>query len=84
VPVLQLRHHVPMGGTGSREPADGSESPMRVSLGFEPGWFCRRCAADFSGPWHTDPIFRYESLKKMKADLICSGSGKNFRKHAGR
>ena len=68
-PVLQLRHHIPMGGTGSRESADGTESRMRVSLGFEPGWFCRRAAVDFSEPWHTDPIYRYKSLKKMKAEL---------------
>ena len=67
--VLQLRHHIPMGGTGSRELADGSESPMRVSLGFEPAWYHRRCDVDFSERWHTDPVYRYESLKKMKAEL---------------
>ena len=69
MPVLQLRHHIPMGGTGSRELADGTESPMRVSLGFEPAWYHRRCDIDFSEPWHKDPVYRYESLKKMKAEL---------------
>ncbi|MGD8649549.1 MAG: uroporphyrinogen decarboxylase family protein, partial [Desulfobacterales bacterium] len=69
MPVLQLRHHIPMGGTGSREVADGTESLMRVSLGFEPAWYCRRCEVDFSERWHNDPIYRYESLKKMKAEL---------------
>ena len=69
MPVLQLRHHIPIGGTGSREVADGTESPMRVSLGFEPAWYCRRCEVDFSERWHTDPVYRYESLKKMKAEL---------------
>jgi hypothetical protein len=58
-----------MGATGSREAADGTESPMRVSLGFEPQWYCQRCDVDFSACWHKDPIYRYESLIKMKAEL---------------
>jgi hypothetical protein len=58
-----------MGGTGCREVVDGSETPMRVSLGFEPDWYCQRCEVDFSAKWHQDPLYRYESLKKMKAEL---------------
>jgi uroporphyrinogen-III decarboxylase len=58
-----------MGGTGSREVADGTESPLRVSLGFEPAWYSERCEVDFSERWHKDPVYRYRSLKKMKAEL---------------
>jgi hypothetical protein len=58
-----------MGGTGCREVVDGSETPMRISLGFEPDWYCQRCEVDFSAKWHKDPLYRYESLKKMKAEL---------------
>ena len=58
-----------MGGTGSREVADGTESPMRVSLGFEPAWYRQRCDVDFSERWHKNPVYRYQSLKKMKAEL---------------
>lgn len=67
--VLQLRHHIPLGGTGIREVVDGTESPMRVSLGFEPDWYCQRCEVDFSESWHNDPLYRRESLKKMKAEV---------------
>jgi hypothetical protein len=58
-----------MGGTDSREVANGYESPIRVSLGFEPEWYCQRCDVDFSACCLKDPIYRYESLKKMKAEL---------------
>jgi len=66
---LQLRNHIPLGAPARREPADGTESGMRVSLGFEPAWFHRRCGVDFSEPWHRDPLFRYQSLVKMQAEV---------------
>jgi hypothetical protein len=68
--LLKLRHHNPISGPGNREPVDGTESDMRVSLGFEPAWFYRRCGVDFSERWHKDPFYRYETLKKMKAALV--------------
>ena len=67
--VLQLRNHIPISAPARREPADGSESPMRVSLGFEPTWFYRRCGVDFSEQWHRDPVYRYESLARMQAEV---------------
>jgi hypothetical protein len=70
MPLLRLRHHNPISSPGNREPADGTESDMRVSLGFEPAWFHRRCGIDFSERWHKDPLYRYETLKRMKAELV--------------
>lgn len=67
--ILQLRNHIPIAGPARREAADGSESAMRVSLGFEPAWFHQRCGVDFSQRWHTDPYYRFETLKQMKAEL---------------
>lgn len=68
--ILQLRNHIPIAGPARREPADGTESDMRVSLGFEPAWYYQRCGVDFSERWHTDPYYRYETLKQMKAELV--------------
>ena len=68
--VHQLRNHIPMGGPARREPVVGDETDMRVSLGFEPAWFGRRCDVDFSERWHTDPVYRYESLSAMKEQLV--------------
>ncbi|GAB4116492.1 MAG: hypothetical protein Kow00103_12230 [Candidatus Caldatribacteriota bacterium] len=70
--MLKLRNHIPMGAPARREIADGTESDMRVSLGFVPGWYHKRCGIDFSEPWHKDPYYRHQSLKKMKHELCRS------------
>jgi len=67
--MLKLRNHIPIGAPARREAADGTESEMRVSLGFVPGWYHKRCGIDFSEQWHKDPFYRYQSLKKMKNEL---------------
>jgi hypothetical protein len=67
--MLKLRNHIPIGAPARREAADGTESDMRVSLGFVPGWYHVRCGIDFSEQWHKDPFYRYHSLKKMKKEL---------------
>lgn len=71
--ILKLRNHIPISGPARREPADGTESDMRVSLGFEPAWFHQRCSINFSEKWHIDPFYRQKSLVKMKRELC-----KNF------
>jgi hypothetical protein len=71
MPVLQLRNHIPISAPARREAADGTESDMRVSLGFEPAWFHRRCGVDFGERWHTDPYYRHDTLARMKKEL-CS------------
>ncbi len=67
--MRQLRNHIPISGPARREPVDGTESPMRVSLGFEPAWFYQRCRAEFGERWHTDPIHRHETLVAVKTEL---------------
>ena len=65
----KLRNHIPLGGPATREPFLGNEPDLRVSLGFCPRWFHRRLGIDFSMRWHTDPIYRYGALLKMKTHL---------------
>ena len=67
--VLKLRNHIPIGGLSTREPVDGTERPFRVSLGFDPAWYHRRCGVSFDERWHTDPHYRFTHLKEMKAEL---------------
>lgn len=75
-----LRNHIPIAGTGNREPCDGSESPFRVSLGFTPQWFHKRLGIDFSERWHKDPVYRWETLTEMKQYLTnLFPSVENFR-----
>ncbi|MEE8590851.1 MAG: uroporphyrinogen decarboxylase family protein [Spirochaetia bacterium] len=68
--ILKLRNHIPIAGPARREPADGTESRFRVSLGFEPAWYSRRCEVSFSDQWHRDPEYRYKTLKAMKSELV--------------
>ena len=64
-----LRNYIPIGGPATRRPADGTESPFRVSLGFSPRWYHDRMGIDFSQRWHKDPVYRYETLVQMKTLL---------------
>ena len=70
--ILKLKNHIPISGPARREPANGTETDMRVSLGFEPAFFYQRCGIDFSKKWHINPIYRYKSIKKMKKTLCKS------------
>lgn len=67
--MLRLRSYIPIGAPARREPADGTETALRVVLGFEPAWFHRRCGVDFSERWHRDPYYRHDSLAAMKREL---------------
>lgn len=64
-----LRNHIPLAGPATREPCDGTESPLRVSLGFTPRWYHQRLGIDFGQVWHTNPLYRYETLTRMKGEL---------------
>ena len=67
--ILKLRNHIPISGPARREATDGTESDMRVSLGFVPAWFYQRCGVNFTAKWHKDPFYRYDRLVKMKKEL---------------
>ncbi len=62
----QLRNHIPLAGPATREPCDGSESRLRVSMGFTPRWYHDRLGIDFDQKWHLDPEYRYASMVNMK------------------
>jgi hypothetical protein len=66
---VKLRGYIPIAGPARREAADGTESPVRPVLGFEPHWFHLRCGVDFTERWHADPDYRAETLKRMLAEL---------------
>ncbi len=64
-----LRNHIPISGPATREPCDGTEGSLRVSLGFVPKFFHDKLGVDFSHKWHNDPVYRYETLVEMKTCL---------------
>ncbi|TVQ35489.1 MAG: hypothetical protein EA384_16145 [Spirochaetaceae bacterium] len=72
---IGLRNHIPLGAPATREPVDGSEGFLRVSLGFTPAWYRSRLGIDFSEVWHTDPVYRARCLLTMKQHLHAAFPG---------
>ncbi len=64
-----LRHYIPVGALARREPVVGDEPYLRLSLGFVPRWYHDRLGSDFSEKWHLDPVYRYQSVLKMRQYL---------------
>ncbi|MFA6507401.1 MAG: hypothetical protein WCT14_14980, partial [Treponemataceae bacterium] len=64
--ITGLRNHIPLSGPATREPCDGTESPMRISIGFTPKWYRDRLGIDFGEPWHLDVRYRYEQSLRMR------------------
>ena len=60
--ILQLRNHIPISGPARREPADGSETAMRVSLGFEPAGLLKAVGRKFEQD--LDCVYLLKSLRK--------------------
>jgi hypothetical protein len=67
--ILQPCRHTPNSAPARREPADGMESAIRLSVGFDPAWYHRSCGVDLSRRWHTDACYRHETLAVMKRKL---------------
>ena len=63
---LQLKSFMPIGGSLTWIPVDGSEPNMRYVPGFDLQWYHKRIGIDFSENWHTDADLRYEAVLKMK------------------
>lgn len=64
-----LRSYIAPAAPATRAPCTGAEPPMRVEFGFTPRWFRARCGIDFSERWHLDPVYRGETLARMRREL---------------
>lgn len=62
----QLRGYIPLSAPLNWEPVTGNESSLRTVLSFTANWFAQRVSIDYSEPYHIDPVYRFESLLKMK------------------
>jgi hypothetical protein len=64
--VKQLRGYIPLAAPLNWEPVTGNESAHRCVISFTCDWFYKRLGIDFSEKYHTDPVYRFESVFKMK------------------
>lgn len=65
----QLRSYIAPSAPATRTPCDGTESDLRVEYGFTPMWYRENCDVDFSERWHLDPLYRGETLVRMRQEL---------------
>jgi hypothetical protein len=66
----QLISYIAPGAPARRRPATGTEAFLRAEIGFTPSWFRGALGVDFGERWHTDPDYRRESLRAMRAELL--------------
>ena len=64
-----LRSYIAPGAPATRAPVDGSEPDLRVEFGFTPRWYRDRLGIDFSERWHLDPLYRHETVVRMRREL---------------
>ncbi|MFO7974283.1 MAG: hypothetical protein R6V12_06590 [Candidatus Hydrogenedentota bacterium] len=64
-----LRSYIAPACPATRAPCDGSEPPLRVEFGFTPRWYRSRCDIDFGERWHRDPVYRGQTVVKMRETL---------------
>ena len=65
----QLRGYIPPTAPLNWEPVTGGEPSLRAGFSFTVNWFNKRLGVDYSERYHTDPVYRYECLKRMKKHI---------------
>lgn len=65
----QLRSYIAPGAPATRRKALGNESFLRPEIGFTPKWYRDALGISFGECWHTDPAYRRESVRAMRAEL---------------
>ncbi len=67
----QMRPIIPESGPLLWELVDDEDiqPSLQIVLGFTPGWFREAMGLDYGEQWHTDPIYRQQTVVKMKKTL---------------
>ena len=63
---MDIKGYIPLGAPLIWEEADENEAPGRTFVSFTTNWYAKRAGVDFSEPFHTDPLYRFQALRKMK------------------
>ncbi|MBM3855054.1 MAG: hypothetical protein FJ399_18180 [Verrucomicrobia bacterium] len=65
----QLISYIAPAAPATRRPAEGDEPFMRPEVGFTPKWYREHLGIDFGARFHTDPAYRRECVRQMRAEL---------------
>jgi hypothetical protein len=65
----QLISYIAPGAPATRRYATGAEPFLRPEIGFTPKWYHQALDIDFGERWHTDPAYRRNAIRAMRAEL---------------
>jgi hypothetical protein len=65
----QLISYIAPAAPATRRPAMGDEAFLRPEIGFTPNWYRNALGIDFGQKWHTDPVYRRETVLAMRSEL---------------
>ncbi len=65
----QLISYIGPGASATRRPATGTEPFVRPEIGFTPNWYRASLGIDFGRRWHTEPVYRRETIMAMRSEL---------------
>lgn len=71
----QLISYIAPAAPATRRLAYGNEPFLRPEIGFTPKWYRRTLGIDFGKPWHTDVVYRRQSLLAIRSELKKRFSG---------
>jgi len=69
MPPYELISYIAPGAPATRRPAEGGEPFLRPEAGFTPKWYREILGVDFGRRWHTDPAYRRNAVRAMRAEL---------------
>lgn len=67
--TCQLISYIAPAAPATRRPAKGDELFLRPEIGFTPNWYRTAIGIDFGMRWHTDPVYRRQTLLEMRSEL---------------
>lgn len=67
--MYQLISYIALGAPATRRPATGTLPWLRPEIGFTPNWYHKALNIDFGEKWHTNPIFRKQSVLAMRQEI---------------
>ena len=65
----KLISYIAPAAPATRRLATGDEPFLRPEIGFTPKWYHEALGIDFGERWHTEPVYRKQTILKMRAEL---------------
>jgi len=69
IETCKLVSYIAPAAPATRRPAKGDEEFLRPEMGFTPNWYRTTLGIDFGQRWHTDPVYRRETILAMRGEL---------------